>query len=471
MHKALNLPAVPPALKAIAPYLQRADELYQKEPIIAYWCLYYATQTGIAAKVTRDLSARDFLSQLIGSLERLKAEIGPNDAVDLEVASTAYVENFALKVFAAADNEDRKGESTRSTAKKFLAAANFLEVLKTFPQTEVSESIEEKARYAKWKAADIAKAFREGRKPAPGPAGEVQPSPELELPSAPSLEATHTNTSFSSGSTVSVDAPIISSPKSSSPKRYSPPAIKRPSPPPMLDDIPSQQLAPPPAHLGLGVPSDLSSPGSWSTAATPGTTTVSGTPLEDVSNTGPILNSFPALGQSWDHGRLPTVDYDVSKSALPTHARSGSNDSNATGNGGDASGRPRRDSNSPKRVHFEPQQPQAPHRAPSPPASFDPALLGYPSAPALHSETHNSHPSPHLPFQPVPPPPPSAPAKPPLPPVQALAPEIPATDVELTPAVIAKAQKHCRFAISSLDYEDAVQARKELRTALAILGG
>lgn len=42
---------------------------------------------------------------------------------------------------------------------------------------------------------------------------------------------------------------------------------------------------------------------------------------------------------------------------------------------------------------------------------------------------------------------------------------------ELTPITIAKAQKHCRFAISALDYEDAEQARKELRAALAVLGG
>lgn len=37
-------------------------------------------------------------------------------------------------------------------------------------------------------------------------------------------------------------------------------------------------------------------------------------------------------------------------------------------------------------------------------------------------------------------------------------------------AQIAKAQKHCRFAISALEYEDAEQARKELRAALKVLG-
>jgi vacuolar protein sorting-associated protein VTA1 len=54
----------------------------------------------------------------------------------------------------------------------------------------------------------------------------------------------------------------------------------------------------------------------------------------------------------------------------------------------------------------------------------------------------------------APPPPPSQPSPPP----------------ELTPSLIAKAQKHCRFAISALDYEDAEQARKELRAALQLLG-
>lgn len=47
---------------------------------------------------------------------------------------------------------------------------------------------------------------------------------------------------------------------------------------------------------------------------------------------------------------------------------------------------------------------------------------------------------------------------------------LPPPPLELTNAVIAKIQKHCRFAISALDYEDAEQARTELRTALALLG-
>ena len=56
---------------------------------------------------------------------------------------------------------------------------------------------------------------------------------------------------------------------------------------------------------------------------------------------------------------------------------------------------------------------------------------------------------------PPPPPPPVAPAPPP----------------QLTPKQIAQAQKHCRYAISALDYEDFERARQDLLDALKIIGG
>lgn len=87
----------------------------------------------------------------------MKKEIGANDAIEHESAGAAYVENFALRVFKLADEEDRRAEATRfvsfcsvlslhswranivhfrrSTAKKFLAAANFLELLKVFEKS------------------------------------------------------------------------------------------------------------------------------------------------------------------------------------------------------------------------------------------------------------------------------------------------------------------------------------------------
>lgn len=48
----------------------------------------------------------------------MKKELGHTDAVDNESVGAAYVENFAMKVFTSADNEDRKGEATRCAASR-----------------------------------------------------------------------------------------------------------------------------------------------------------------------------------------------------------------------------------------------------------------------------------------------------------------------------------------------------------------
>ena len=37
-QRPLGLPPITPELKSLTPYLQRADEVKNQEPIIAYWC-------------------------------------------------------------------------------------------------------------------------------------------------------------------------------------------------------------------------------------------------------------------------------------------------------------------------------------------------------------------------------------------------------------------------------------------------
>lgn len=76
----------------------------------------------------------------------MKKEIGPNDAIDNDVVAAAYVENFALKVFEMTDSEDRAGKATRGTAKKFLVAANLLELLQVFDKANVSDSVRRSSR-------------------------------------------------------------------------------------------------------------------------------------------------------------------------------------------------------------------------------------------------------------------------------------------------------------------------------------
>jgi len=96
-------------------------------------------------------------------LSKIKKKLGTIDEED----SKLQIEGFALKIFSKADNEDRAGNATKTTAQAFYASAIFLDVLKQFG--ELVPELEERQKYAKWKAADITRCIKAGIKPKSGP--------------------------------------------------------------------------------------------------------------------------------------------------------------------------------------------------------------------------------------------------------------------------------------------------------------
>ncbi|TPX49843.1 hypothetical protein SeLEV6574_g01236 [Synchytrium endobioticum] len=156
----------PDELKHISAYLQRSQELVNREPILSYFCKYYAVKLAIE-KGTKSKEGKAFLLDLMDSLEKEKKELGTSEAITNDVVGYAHVENFALKIFLNADNEDRAGKASKKTAKTFLAASLFLELLRIFG--DIEGEVDEKIKYSKFKAADIMKALREDRTPTAGP--------------------------------------------------------------------------------------------------------------------------------------------------------------------------------------------------------------------------------------------------------------------------------------------------------------
>ncbi|EKM84108.1 hypothetical protein AGABI1DRAFT_117552 [Agaricus bisporus var. burnettii JB137-S8] len=421
----LGLPPISPDLRPIVPYLQRADELKVHEPIIAYWCAYYAAQLGLGLKA-RDNASRDVLFKLLGVLEHMKQEIGSVDAIEVEAASAAFVENFALKVFQSADNEDRRGAVTRTTAKKFLAASNFLEVLKIFPKVEVSESNEEKIRYAKWKAADISKALREGRKPLPGPADQ-----ELDDVAQDGLPATERGATSPPSDHSIKDSNRVASPSGSTHVRSSPKYAKVHS----RDESGSSTRSKPESLRG------------------PRTVTVSELDDESKGSSSPThsnaLKSQSREGspESQKQTRFSPTARVIRRSPPPPEAASPSEAYQ-----GPPSIYAPQERNSPSPIHSINSASE--HMAlPSPPRA--PVSSYIYAAPSQPTSIYTSSPPRSYP--------------PPMPPTHP--PPVDVSNVELTPSMISKVQRHCKFAISSLDYEDAEQAKKELRMALSLLGG
>nr|KAF6509040.1 vesicle trafficking 1 [Rousettus aegyptiacus] len=102
------LPPLPPQFKSIQHHLRTAQEHDKRDPVVAYYCRLYAMQTGMKID-SKTPECRKFLSKLMDQLETLKKQLGDNEAITQEIVGSAHLENYALKMFLYADNEDRAG--------------------------------------------------------------------------------------------------------------------------------------------------------------------------------------------------------------------------------------------------------------------------------------------------------------------------------------------------------------------------
>jgi vacuolar protein sorting-associated protein VTA1 len=303
-----------------------------------------------------------------------------------------------------------------------------------------------------------------------------------------------------SGATMPSDAntPIVGrqSPPSSPPiGRVAP---KRNSSPPHMNssDIARANQAPrefqpkTPPRPGVDVTDDVSSPGSWSTAATPGTddrTTKDTDGFEYEGQDTPTRagkgKGSSRLKNAWVSGELENRSDGSDEGGLvgtvPQRRTVRFTPSVTGGISQPVSPDPTYAFNPQLEPHMSPsskpppstdghnRKPSTSSRTDSPPKrnragslSSPPRSAEVPSAPPVPSLSNYQPSAPPLPYE-APVPVYASPLVPPSP---------PSPPPDLTPQLIAKAQKHCRFAISALDYEDAAQARKELRAALAVLG-
>ena len=168
---------------------QRAEEIEKVEPKIAYYCRMYAVEQGLALP-DRSPQIDGLLGALLSKLEKDKPQLKPPPPGSDDAS---YCERFALSVFARADRVDRAGRADKSTSTAFYAASVFMEILNQFGP--LAADVAEAQRYAAWKAADIRKALREGRRPVAGPpagtasAGGKGESGDLDLPSPPGAES------------------------------------------------------------------------------------------------------------------------------------------------------------------------------------------------------------------------------------------------------------------------------------------
>ncbi|KAA8896481.1 hypothetical protein TRICI_006886 [Trichomonascus ciferrii] len=160
---------VPESVKFVQGTLARGKELEKRDPVISYYCKLHAVQQILGQNLHQSSSeVAEFSSGLLDEVEQFKndalADEKYQSIINDEQTAQVYVENFALKVFAKADNEVREQRSTRATPTTFLAAAVFLDTLKVF-QSPLEAHVQDKIKYAKFHAARILKALKAGEDP------------------------------------------------------------------------------------------------------------------------------------------------------------------------------------------------------------------------------------------------------------------------------------------------------------------
>lgn len=125
-------------------------------------------QTGMKLD-SKTPECRKFLIKLMDQLETMKKELGENESISQEVVGNAHIENYALKMFMYADNEDRSGRFHKNMIKSFYTASLLYDVLGVFGELQ-DENVQHR-KYARWKATYIHNCLKNGETPQSGPIG------------------------------------------------------------------------------------------------------------------------------------------------------------------------------------------------------------------------------------------------------------------------------------------------------------
>jgi vacuolar protein sorting-associated protein VTA1 len=150
---------VPPTLKPIAHYIKIANENANRDPVVYYWCLFHAVQSGMQID-KKSPEALTFLTSLLSTLETIKKQLAGNDAITSEVVGQAHIENFAMKLFDYADKKEKAGQIDKSVVHAFYTAGHVMDILSLFG--EIDEPYASAKKYAKWKSTQIFACLRDG---------------------------------------------------------------------------------------------------------------------------------------------------------------------------------------------------------------------------------------------------------------------------------------------------------------------
>lgn len=155
--------SVPPQFKKLKKYVREGKKLSNRQLGPAYYTLLFAVQQAMKID-SQSAAAKTFIGTVMDDMEKIKDN--PNFPDIAQEDHKTAIEELAMRVFDAADEVDKRGESTKKTAQAFSTAFVLCDVLKQFGDRD--EEIVTKGKYALAKTASILMALKQGKKPEAG---------------------------------------------------------------------------------------------------------------------------------------------------------------------------------------------------------------------------------------------------------------------------------------------------------------
>ncbi|ROT39666.1 DUF605-domain-containing protein [Sodiomyces alkalinus F11] len=165
----------------ITRFINRANQLREVKPAVTYWCEYWVVNQILSKQLhTTDEESLNYTTNLMDRLEQTKAEHAADEAITDDAVGQAVVEEFAQHTFSRAERVLKANKVSRQTADTFDAAATFFQLLNIWGQPDVEA--QKKIKYAKWNAARILKAIREGKDPNESNPKQQEAEADTDLP-------------------------------------------------------------------------------------------------------------------------------------------------------------------------------------------------------------------------------------------------------------------------------------------------
>lgn len=189
------IPEPPAQLKTIQSYIKISNDIEKRDSIVSYWIRLYSTET--ALRIDKDSpECKRFLGNMLVWLENFKQLHKDDERVTNQTVGQAHFENYVMNIFNMADSLDRNGEASRKTVSMFFMSSMLFDTMSVFGNNP--DEIQQRAKYAKFKAAYIQKCLKNGQVPKPGPIDNTdldgsQPSSVPDQPD-PSTQQTNTTT-------------------------------------------------------------------------------------------------------------------------------------------------------------------------------------------------------------------------------------------------------------------------------------